>query len=95
MRPYTRGPRRVRISIRVDPGMLQSFVSNPPTGPKLDAPETIFYRRFYCTIILLSLVSPSPTNVVDRHMNLGPSEVYATTRSLHVLPWYYYILSRT
>lgn len=64
----------------VDPGKLHGFVSNPPSGAKLDTPEILFYRRFYCAIILLSIVSPSTTSVVDRHMELGPSEVYALQR---------------
>lgn len=65
------------VVIGVQPGKLQEYVNSPPTGAKLETPEVLLYKRFYATIVLLSVVSPSPTNVVEKYMELGPSDVYA------------------
>lgn len=62
--------------IGVQPARLQSFGNSPPTGDELASEETLFYKRFYCTIVLLSIVSPSPTSVVERYMELGASNIY-------------------
>ena len=64
------------VVIGLQPRKLQEYV-NSPTGAKLETPEVLLYKRFYATIVLLSVVSPSPTNVVEKYMELGPSDVYA------------------
>ena len=44
--------------------------------PKEDSEHTKFDRRFYATIVLLSIVNERPIDVVERKMNMKSNDVY-------------------
>jgi DNA polymerase theta len=78
--------------LKIDRGKLQSFIYHPPVtitttaaSSELESAETRKYKRFYSTIVLLSIVSASPTSVVEKYMDLSASDIYNLQKDASLL----------
>ena len=62
----------VAQALGVDRGRLQRYQHNPPSdaNKKEQSKDTKFYRRFYCAIILFSLIQERPLDRVIEKMDL-------------------------